>query len=265
MHNIDLVELGKTFMERYDKPTPLYGHDDHVIYWLGIPEDTAFRCNAYLLVDGKEAILVDPGGRDAFSFVKNRVSQILEPANISAMILSHQDPDIAGSMCDWLNLNPGIRVIAGSRTHILLPHYGKAEYNMFNITDDPVWLFATGKKLRFIESPYLHAPGAFTTYDETSGFLFSGDIWAAVDMDWRLVVEDFNRHVMKMNLFHLDYMSSNIAARGFADKIRGLSINAILPQHGSVIPGIFTGKAIDYLARLRCGTDLIYPDLNNHV
>ncbi len=145
MHNINLVELGKTFMERYDKPTPLYGHDDHVIYWLGIPEDTAFRCNAYLLVDGKEAILVDPGGRDAFSFVKNRVSQILEPANISAMILSHQDPDIAGSMCDWLNLNPGIRVIAGSRTHILLPHYGKAEYNMFNITDDPVWLFATGK------------------------------------------------------------------------------------------------------------------------
>lgn len=265
MSNINLVELGKTFMERYDKPTILFSQDDHAIYWLGIPEDTAFRCNTYLVVDGKEAILVDPGGHDAFGFIKERVAQIIPPEGITAMILSHQDPDIAASMCDWLELNPHAQVFAGSRTHILLPHYGKADYNMFNISENPTWFFAAGRRLRFIESPYLHAPGAFTTFDEISGLLFSGDIWAAVDMDWRLVVEDFNRHVMKMNLFHLDYMSNNIAARGFAERIKGLSIHAILPQHGSIIPGVFVGKAIDYLSNLRCGTDLIYPDLKNHV
>lgn len=263
MNNIDLVELGKTFLERFDIPTPLFNRDNHAIYWLGTPEDTAFRCNSYLVVDGNEAFIIDPGGHNNFAFIKNRVSQIIDPANVGAMVLCHQDPDVAGSMCDWLTLNPGMRVISSGRTNILLPHYGNADYTFFNIEEESSCFFATGRSLEFILSPFLHSPGAFATLDKTSGFLFSGDIWAAVDMDWHLVVEDFRKHEMKLNLFHLDYMANNIAARGFAGKIQGLNISAILPQHGSIIPGIFVDKAIYYLQNLRCGTDLIYPDLRS--
>ena len=261
MSSIDLVEMGKAFMERVDKPTLLYSQDNHSVYWLGIPQDSAFRCNSYLVVEGQEYVIVDPGGRDAFDFIKERVAQIIDPGAISAMILCHQDPDVAGSMGNWLDLNPGMKVITSSRTNILLPHFGAANYTFFNIEDDHEYLFATGKRLQFIESPFLHSPGAFTTLDECPGFLFSGDIWAAVDMDWRLVVEDFHHHEMKLNLFHLDYMASNVAARGFVDRLRGITINAILPQHGSIIPGKFVARALDYLYSLRCGTDLIYPDL----
>ena len=70
MNTIDLVELGRTFSGNHDKPTPLYQDDQHTIYWLGVPGLGAFRCNTYLILDGQEAIIVDPGGRGAYDFTK---------------------------------------------------------------------------------------------------------------------------------------------------------------------------------------------------
>ena len=164
-------------------------------------------------------------------------------------------------MVDWLSLDASIKIITSIRTNILLLHYGKSNYSFVNINENQFYTFESGRQLKFIESPFLHFPGAFTTYDETSRFLLSGDIWASIDMEWRLVVDDFVQHEMKLSLFHLDYMASNIAARGFVGRLRNMDINAILPQHGSIIPKKHVQKALDYLNNLKCGLDLIYADL----
>ena len=259
MNSIDLVEMGHWFAERDDIPTTLFDDGHHAIYWLGTPGNSAFRCNAYMILDGNDAVLVDPGGVDAFKFVKDRVEQIIQPEKIAGLILSHPDPDVAASMVNWLDVNPAMEIITSVRTNILLPHYGRSDYSFYNINDHPTWTFPSGRKLSFIESPFLHFPGAFATFDESSGFLFSGDIWASIDVNWHLVVDDFEHHELKLNLFHLDYMASNVATRGFVNRIRHLPLEAILPQHGSVIPKKFIPAALKYLAELRCGLDLIYP------
>ena len=261
MNTIDLVELGRMFMERYDKPTVLYQDDQHAVYWLGVPEDSAFRCNTYLIVDGQEAIIVDPGGHGSYEFVKKRVAQILPVEKVIALIVCHQDPDVAASITDWLAYDPKITIITSVRTNILLPYYGRSDYTFFNINENPTWLFLSGRQLKFIESPFLHFPGAFTTFDVISGFLFSGDVWASIDMDWHLVVDDFHQHELKLSLFHIDYMAGNIAARGFVNRLKHLELNAILPQHGSIIPRKHVQRALEYLRELKCGLDLIYPDL----
>ena len=79
-------------------------------------------------------------------------------------------------------------------------------------------------------------------------------------MDWQLVISDFRTHEFKMNLFHLDYMAANVAARGFLDRLKGIPVSAILPQHGSLIPKAFIEDAFRYLFNLRCGLDILYPD-----
>lgn len=79
-------------------------------------------------------------------------------------------------------------------------------------------------------------------------------------MNGRRVVESFDEHVPAMDLFHLDYMASNIAARGFVDRLRGLEIRAILPQHGSIITAKHVPRALDYLRNLRCGLDIVERD-----
>ena len=262
----NLENLQIPIEELLQSPTLLYDNkQNHQIFWLGIPEETAFRCNSYLIVSGEEAILVDPGSTPFFDFVKQRVEEIIPIHQLKGLVLCHQDPDVAGSMTNWLALKPDLKIISSDRTQVLLPHFGISNYEFYSIGEDNEFSFTfeSGKRLKFIEAPFLHFPGAFTTYDEESQYLFSGDIWAALDINWKLIVDDFEEHEMKLDLFHLDYMASNIASKGYAMKIQDMKVEAILPQHGSIIPKKFVIDAIKYLEDLRCGLDIVYPELSN--
>jgi len=242
------------------KQVLLYQDEKHEIYWLGLNEDSAFRVNVYLIKSGDEAIIIDPGNVNFFEPIKKEIDNICGADKVVGMILCHQDPDVAASMDNWIDFNSEILVMTTPRTNVLLPFYGKSNYKFFDVTQNE-FEFKTGKKLKFIEAPFLHFPGAFTTYDKTSKFLFTGDIFAALNIEWDLVVKDFETHKMAMDLFSKDYFASNIATKGYAMKIENLDIEAILPQHGSIIPKQFVKDAINYLKELKCGLDLIYPYL----
>ncbi len=234
---------------------------EHRVYWIGIDENTAFRCNVYLIKDSEEYIIVDPGSRKYYKQVRKMIEQIVPVEKITGIILCHQDPDVCSSVVDWLAINKDIKIITSPRTSILLPHYGVSEYKFFDITIDKYFEFQSGNKLEFIEAPFLHFAGAFTTLDLVTAFLFSGDIWAALDTEWSLIVKDFEYHTTLMDLFHIDYMASNKAALGYAQKLEDKKILAILPQHGSIINEENVENAIEYLVDLQCGLDLVYPSL----
>jgi len=91
-----------------ESPTVLFSDGRHAVYWLGITDETAFRCNTYLIRDGDEVVLVDPGNRTYFGQVKSRVGQIVAPEKVTGIILSHQDPDVGASMVDWLDFDGGL-------------------------------------------------------------------------------------------------------------------------------------------------------------
>lgn len=243
-----------------NSPLLLYASAGHKIYWMGIEEETAFRCNVYLIEDGEEFFLVDPGSRLYHNELKKRVATIVDPTKVNGLIICHQDPDVAASMVDWIDINPDVQIFTSMRTNVLLRYYGREKYRFFDIGEQGSYTFASGRTLQFIEAPFLHSPGAFTTFDLSSKMLFSGDIWAALDTDWELVVTDFETHRHHMDLFHLDYMASNIAARGFVRKIEHERIEAILPQHGSIIPKEHVRDALHYLRELHCGLDILYAD-----
>ncbi|RUM41803.1 MAG: hypothetical protein DSY80_08265 [Desulfocapsa sp.] len=243
------------------RPVLLFQQDDHAVYWLGSAEHSVFRCNSYLIRDGDQGVLIDPGGKNIFREIKKNLTGLMPLQQLTGMVLSHQDPDVAASMPDWLQLQPGLRVFATPRTHVLLPYYGSGEYRAVDVEQHERFQFNSNNELLFIPSPFLHFPGAVTTIDFTSGYLFSGDVWAALDTEWRLVVDDFAGHTAKMDLFHKDYMAGNAASRGYAESLSGQVIRALLPQHGSIIPEEFMGAALDYLKNLQCGLDLIYPCL----
>ncbi len=239
----------------------LHESDGHKIYWMGIEEETAFRCNVYLIEDNDEYILVDPGSRIYHEELKKRVSTIVDPKKISGLILCHQDSDVAASMVDWLDVNSEIQIITSKRANVLLPYYGRSDYSFYDIAEEGVYTFKSGRVLKFIEAPFLHFPGAFTTLDTTANMLFSGDIWAALDIEWNLVVSDFEAHKSNMDLFHIDYMASNVASKGYARKIEKELIEAILPQHGSIINSENIPNSIEYLKNLQCGLYIAYSDL----
>lgn len=248
-------------LESPDSPTVLYQDGGHAIYWLGFSEQSAFRCNCYLLVDGDCGIIIDPGSRLHFAQICERVAQIMPPESLRGMVLCHQDPDVSASMVDWLELNPSMTVFTSPRAEVLLPYYGRSDYDYYDVEEKPEFALPSGASLRFVPAPFLHFAGAFATYDSLTQGLFSGDIWGAIDTDWQLLVDDFDEHIGKMNFFHTEYMASNLATRGFVRRLDGLEIRAILPQHGSIIGPEHVAQALRYLEELRCGTDIIYAGI----
>jgi flavorubredoxin len=245
-------------------PVLLYD-GSHRVYWVGSQEDSPFRCNAYLIVDGQHHILFDPGSQYYhFDQVKARVATVIPPDSITHIVVHHQDPDLCDSLPAWFELNPNAILVTTPRCRVLLPYYGlKSDIQWLDVSpSDSTVLELEGGGLAFITSPFLHFPEAMVTYDEATGFLFSSDIGAAIESDWRLVINDWEKHWKAMVPFHVFYMASNRAMRGFIDKISPFPITAILPQHGSIIPGPFVRKALSQLKELPCGIDLLYPASN---
>ncbi len=251
-------------------PIKLYDDSQHQVYWVGIQGGgEEIECNTYLVVNGGEGFLIEPGGHDRFTPVLNKVNQVMNAMKITHLLVSHQDPDLCASIPAWLRTNNKIKVVLPSQWTRFIPHY--MDYNVSQVagentsfvpvTDDGASIqLKSGGQLRCISAPYLHSPGNMVMHDTVSGFLFSGDIGAAVFKDGklRLVVEDWNSHVMAMQGFHQRYMSSNRAVSGFIRKIEGLPIKAILPQHGSIFRGDEVSKFFRWLENLPVGVDYLY-------
>ncbi|MBI3754996.1 MAG: MBL fold metallo-hydrolase, partial [Deltaproteobacteria bacterium] len=65
-------------------PVALYDSPDHKVFWVGSVEESIFRCNTYLLQDGAQNYLIDPGGLVThFPQVLDRVKTLIEPSDIT--------------------------------------------------------------------------------------------------------------------------------------------------------------------------------------
>ncbi|MBI4665468.1 MAG: MBL fold metallo-hydrolase [Nitrospinae bacterium] len=225
------------------------------IWWIGFNDKNAgFHCNPYLMIDGDEAVVFDPGSIPHFPVVLSKLCKLVSFNQISNIIVTHQDPDLCASIPRFEELIYGTEgqcnVVAHSRATILIAHYGvRSEF--YNI-DQHDWKLTlkSGRELKFIFTPYLHFPGAYMTYDANSKILFSGDLFGGFSFDWSLYANEYYMEAMKA--FHENYMPSNQILRHAMNKLDNLDIKMIASQHGSIINKDIR-KYIDALKNLDCG------------
>lgn len=223
------------------------------IYWVGVDTQDAFRCNPYLIVDGDEAVLIDPGGLLTAKAVIARVAGIIELSKIRYIIGHHQDPDVISAVnCLRQLVHPQCAVVCHSRMSVLIRHFGSGF--SFVEVDKTQWqlTFGRGRRLTFAHTPYLHSPGAIVTYDARSQTVFTSDLFGGVTEQWKFDAgPDYLERIMA---FHIDYMPSvDILATGI-DNIKQLGpIRRIAPQHGSVIEGGQVQQLMDAVPQLQVG------------
>lgn len=243
-------------MATLDYDSPIAITDD--IYWIGFCDHAAqMHCNPYLLIDGDEAVLIDPGSVPEFPVIMRKIIDLINPEKISLVIAAHQDPDVCANLpiVEDLIDRPDLKIAGHSNTIRLIKHLGLA--SSFYVVDEHDYRYTlkSGRVLTFHPTLYLHAPGAIATYDMQSKSLFSSDLFGAVDDDWRLF--DSVKFPHDMDSFHQAYMPCNHVLRFGLKHIEHLDIARILPQHGSVIEGDNVKKAFEHLKRLKCGIDLL--------
>ncbi len=258
----------------YSRAVPLFDDPQHQIYWVGVHTGgEEIECNSYLVVDGGEGFLLEPGGYDRYLPILQKVNQVSSAMAVTHLLFSHQDPDICASLPHWMRTGGmKMKVVVPAQWTRFMPHYmayDMAQLMATKLSYVPVpdggasINLKNGGQLKCIPAPFLHSPGNMAVFDTVSGFLFSGDIGAAVYKDGkpRLVIDDWQEHVASMQGFHQRYMSSNKAVAGFVRKLNGVTIQAMVPQHGCIFRGEEVSRFFRWLERLTVGADYLYADI----
>ena len=226
------------------------------IYWVGFHDPKELlHCNPYLLVDGEEAVLFDPGGVTDYSEVAEKVFSIVEPAQIRYVVLHHQDPDLCASapLLEEAIGHGQMKIVAHSRASVLVRYYGlKSDFYLVDKNSYTLTL-KSGRILRFLTTPFCHFSAAIVTYDERGKILFSSDLFGAIGPAWSLFAKE--GYEEQMRTFHVGYMASTRHLSKVMERMATLDLEMILPQHGSIIPKEMIPGCIDFLKSLPCGID----------
>lgn len=231
------------------------------VWWVGhVQENDSFQCHVYLLEQGDQSVLFDPGSKLTFAHTLNKIEQIVPFSHIRYFVCHHQDPDITGALplIDEMNCREDAVVVTHWRAKALLKHY--AIKIPFWLIDEHNWqLQLPDRLLKFVLTPYAHFPGAFCTFDTRSGALFSSDIFGGFTDEFNLVAKD-ESYFECLRPFHEHYMPSREILNYALLQLEKHPIKLILPQHGSIIPEHLVQFMITRLKTLDCGMFFILSD-----
>lgn len=216
----------------------------------------------------EEGLLYDPGGSKLIQTLHRKLMEHTSANRIKKIVLSHQDPDAGAGVTYWMMLsNTNTKIYVSSLWVRFIPHFSRNDFaeNVFvPVPDQGMRINHNGAEVILVPAHFLHSPGNFQLYDTVSNILFSGDLGTAIVPDEKNYSEvaDFESHIKYMEGFHKRYIASEKACRLWAQMVRKLDIEAIVPQHGG---RYFKGKKmvnkfIDWVENLRCGVDLINPE-----
>jgi len=229
------------------------------IYWIGyvIPNDP-FQCHVYLIKNGSESILIDPGSMIVFPIVLDKLTSIIHIKDIKYIIMHHQDPDIVGCYSTFEKIMPkGERyIVTHWRTEMLLKHY--MWETPFYLIDQHNWKLKAGnRELEFVFTPYAHFPGAFCTYDKKSGIIFSSDLFGGLTDEFSLFAKSVDDYFEAAKPFHKHYMPSQEVLHHALKQVQKKHPLMIAPQHGSIIKREMIAPLIEKLKDLECGLYLL--------
>ena len=222
-------------------------------------EDSFLSVNQYLIVQNGVGILLDPGSVAIFDELYDAVSEHVEIQNIKYVFLSHQDPDVSGSIAQWA-ISTNAKFIMSSLWVRFMSHYGFTQMDrVMSLSDKGAKLKFGDDYLHFVPAHFLHSPGNFSLYDAKSKIVFSGDIGAAIvnAPESYKTVENFEEHKKHLYGFHKRYMGSNKLCRAWVAKIEKLDVKTIAPQHGFLFENENVTNFLEWLRELECGSDFI--------
>lgn len=236
----------------YERPIKLSSD----VYWVGVQDlNTGCYSNPFVVLENGEAVLIDGGSRTDFPSVMMKIMEIgITPSSISALIYQNYTPRLCGSLphLEVIIGRKDLRIITDHANHMFMQHYSESA-NLVRLEDlNRQFVFSSGRRLRFVKTPFAHSAGSFVTFDEKSGILFTGDLFSSYSNRLSLFArlrsnckncEDYPNckervkfcPIYEILRFHQDIMASERALKSALDQIASVPFTTIAPQHGAII------------------------------
>lgn len=250
------------------KSNLLFQAGEHKVYLFSdLVKGDGIQANQLFIYDNHHSALFDPGGNLTYQPLYMAIAKICSIKELDYVIATHQDPDIITSLDKWL-LYTDAKIIISRLWDRFLPHLvpgymsQKSENRIISIPDQGAHIKFGSQAIQAIPAHFLHSVGNFHFYDPVSKILFSGDVGASMtDEDHDKPVDNFDKHVKSMVGFHRRYMGSRKVCQLWANMVRQMDVDMIVPQHGRPFVGpAMVSRFLDWISELNCGIDLLSQD-----
>ena len=132
--------------------------------------------NSYVILDEKIAVMdtIDTRKTDEW---KENLERVLDGRTPDYLVVSHLEPDHAGSIKEFADKYPEAKIVASAKAIAMLPQF----FEIADLADRAVAvkegeeLSLGSHTLQFFMAPMVHWPEVMVTYDSTEKVLFSAD------------------------------------------------------------------------------------------
>ncbi len=196
-----------------------------------VPDGVTY--NSYLILDEKTALMdtVDTRGMEEW---EQKLKDALNGRNLDFLVISHLEPDHAGSIGRLLELYPDVVIVGNAKTFNMLPQFFDVALDDRSIEVREGDTLSLGTHtLHFYMAPMVHWPEVMVTYESSEKILFSADGFGKFGaMD----AEDDEGWACEARRYYFNIVGRyGTSVQALLKKAAGLDIAMICPLHGPIL------------------------------
>lgn len=194
-----------------------------------VPEGVSY--NSYLIMDEKIALMDTVDARKSEEWLAN-VKVILGTRQPDYLVVSHMEPDHAGSIAAVAEEFPDMKIVGNAKTFTFMGQFFDFDIDSKKVVVAEGDELALGKHtLKFLMTPMVHWPEVMMTYETSEKILFSADgfgKFGALDAE-----EDWACEARRYYFNIVGKYGAQVQA--VLKKLAGAEVNAICPLHGPIL------------------------------
>lgn len=190
--------------------------------------------NSYVILDEKIAVMdtIDTRKTDEW---KENLERVLDGRTPDYLVVSHLEPDHAGSIKEFADKYPEAKIVASTKAIAMLPQF----FEIADLADRAVAvkegeeLSLGSHTLQFFMAPMVHWPEVMVEYEKSEKILFSADGFGKFGA---LDYEDPEGWACEARRYYFNIVGKYGApVQALLKKAAGLDIQTICPLHGPVL------------------------------
>lgn len=187
--------------------------------------------NSYLIMDEKIALMDTVDARKTDEWL-SQVKEELAGSAPDYLVISHLEPDHAGSIAAIVSAYPEMKLVGNAKTFSMFPQFFKLDIEDKKVVVSEGETLCLGQHtLQFFMAPMVHWPEVMVTYEQTGKVLFSADgfgKFGALDIeeDWACEARRYYFNIVG---------KYGAMVQALLKKAAALDIQMICPLHGPVL------------------------------
>ena len=196
------------------------------------PVPNGVSYNSYVILDEKIAVMdtADPRVTDEWL---NNLDVELNGRTPDYLVVSHMEPDHAGSLKAFLEKYPETTVVGNAKTFPMMAQFVEAELfeNRKHVVTEGDTLSLGAHQLTFVMAPMVHWPEVMVEYESTEKILFSADGFGKFG-----ALDTKEPWIDEARRYYLNIVGKyGASVQALLKKAATLDIEKICPLHGPIL------------------------------